>query len=1091
MNKKKKLIIFVLLIAVLFITGGIAFGWFVYNGALGDNILIAGNMYLRLDSGSDNIVLPNAAPESSELARLRTDNVLTFSIVGLNTSDEDIYYQINLSEGTDKTGTRLAPDELAFDLYEVVDGADILLLDGVSYQTLNNTKMWVDKVSANTTTQKTRTYKLRAWVSRKVVISDTYANRDYTPAEYKNCYATVKISVEGELKQKDFPLTFTYNDKDFAISILDEAEENDDNDVRVNITTPNNISVFSYNDTINNSSDATKSVNLRYTFTNEETVGLDLSVNDVEKYGTDAIFEVTKNGSVVQKFIKTVYPEIDNSRRYFYVRSNTIGQNATSIVGVLRNTATINNSDDFTITITSDKDNVQFTYNSLTNDDLTDDFTINKNSEVLIPFVLSTTDNVETDTILSVTVTKGGEVVQEDTIYASIVPEFRKSNLQATLPSNSYNYTGNPIEVDTPTITGNDRPIPNDDISYTYYLGNSCQGAEYTDDIIDAGSYSILVTVVEGETYNGLQTCLPFTINKINHVVRLTSTGGTYDHVPIPAEAEAEDTENVTINYYTNSSCTTAFSGVPINAGTYYAQAVAAEDINHNETKTACTEHVIASKPLDDPTISKAYAYNASTKKATITLIDDDITLTENTDYTYTSSLNTSTNMVTVTITGKGNYTGTVTNTFNAAKTIVNIPSSPANKTYKAASYAHGITIPEHVSIVTASSTTSATNVGTYSVVLALDDTSAYEWSDGTTTNKTITWKIVAFNISSATVSGLSSKAYTGSAITQAPTVKVSINSTTKTLTNSTDYTYTTKNNTNVGTATITITGKGNYTGTKTATFSITALNLSNATISGLSNKAYIAAAITQAPTVKMTVNGTTKTLTNNTDYTYKTTNNTNVGTATVTVTGKGNYTGTKTATFKITALNISGSTVSGLSNKTYTGKAITQTPTVKMKVNGTTKTLKNGTDFTYTTKNNTNVGTATVTITGKGNYTGTKTATFKICKWVKTNTQSQLSSCTAKAKPSSPSEGSTYVTCSTYTGYDWYTCFGYCNDDTLIERNRTAAGRYTSMSAAEASCKSTLVSACSSHGGFDGYDMGGYVDETYYTRTTYTYQCS
>ena len=73
----------------------------------------------------------------------------------------------------------------------------------------------------------------------------------------------------------------------------------------------------------------------------------------------------------------------------------------------------------------------------------------------------------------------------------------------------------------------------------------------------------------------------------------------------------------------------------------------------------------------------------------------------------------------------------------------------------------------------------------------------------------------------------------------------------------------------------------------------------------------------------------------------------------------------------------ITKATVTGLSAKTYTGKAIIQTLTVK---SGST-TLKLDTDYSVSYKNNTNAGTATVTITGKGNYAGTKTATFKINK--------------------------------------------------------------------------------------------------------------
>ena len=60
----------------------------------------------------------------------------------------------------------------------------------------------------------------------------------------------------------------------------------------------------------------------------------------------------------------------------------------------------------------------------------------------------------------------------------------------------------------------------------------------------------------------------------------------------------------------------------------------------------------------------------------------------------------------------------------------------------------------------------------------------------------------------------------------------------------------------------------------------------------------------------------------------------------------------------------------------TYNGKA--KKPAVKT-VNG--ETLKAGTDYTVSYKSNVNVGKATVTVTGKGNYSGTSSATFKIGK--------------------------------------------------------------------------------------------------------------
>ena len=72
-------------------------------------------------------------------------------------------------------------------------------------------------------------------------------------------------------------------------------------------------------------------------------------------------------------------------------------------------------------------------------------------------------------------------------------------------------------------------------------------------------------------------------------------------------------------------------------------------------------------------------------------------------------------------------------------------------------------------------------------------------------------------NFKKATVSGISTKAFTGKNITQSITVKYNG----KTLKNGTDYTVSYSNNKSIGTATVKITGKGSYTGTITKTFKI------------------------------------------------------------------------------------------------------------------------------------------------------------------------------------------------------------------------------------------------------------------------------
>ena len=83
----------------------------------------------------------------------------------------------------------------------------------------------------------------------------------------------------------------------------------------------------------------------------------------------------------------------------------------------------------------------------------------------------------------------------------------------------------------------------------------------------------------------------------------------------------------------------------------------------------------------------------------------------------------------------------------------------------------------------------------------------------------------------------------------------------------------------------------------------INPVDISLASVTGISNKTYNGSAQTQNPTVKMNINGTSVTLKSGNDYTLSYKNNTSAGTATVTITGKGNYTGTITKTFKILPL--------------------------------------------------------------------------------------------------------------------------------------------------------------------------------------------
>ncbi len=155
----------------------------------------------------------------------------------------------------------------------------------------------------------------------------------------------------------------------------------------------------------------------------------------------------------------------------------------------------------------------------------------------------------------------------------------------------------------------------------------------------------------------------------------------------------------------------------------------------------------------------------------------------------------------------------------------------------------------------------------------------------------------VGRSVSSAKVTGLKTKTYTGNNLTQTPKVVVKD----KVLKKGVDYTISYKNNRKAGTAKITIKGIGKYTGSITKTFKIQPANISKCKVT-LSSKTVTYNGKVQAPSVVVkSPNGTT--LKRGVHYTVKYEGKRiTVGTYKVTVKMlKGNFTGSKTLTFKIT----------------------------------------------------------------------------------------------------------------------------------------------------------------------------------------------
>jgi hypothetical protein len=183
-------------------------------------------------------------------------------------------------------------------------------------------------------------------------------------------------------------------------------------------------------------------------------------------------------------------------------------------------------------------------------------------------------------------------------------------------------------------------------------------------------------------------------------------------------------------------------------------------------------------------------------------------------------------------------------------------------------------------------------------------------------------------------------------------------------------------NNVHAGTAKVTITATGDYKGTVEKEFTIARASIADKNVSvEYTSTTYSGKA--KKPAVSVKVDGVVLTRGADNDYTVTYKDNTEKGTATITVKGKNDYKGTVTKTFTIAAKSLSSAKakVTGVSTKTYANKAVTQSVTVKV---GDT-TLKKGTDYTVSYKNNNKPGKATVTITGKGNYKGSVSTTFTI----------------------------------------------------------------------------------------------------------------
>jgi hypothetical protein len=425
------------------------------------------------------------------------------------------------------------------------------------------------------------------------------------------------------------------------------------------------------------------------------------------------------------------------------------------------------------------------------------------------------------------------------------------------------------------------------------------------------------------------------------------------------------------------------------------------------------------------------YTYTGSAIKPEVRVYDYKTLLKEKTDYTISYKNNTKANNAedaktapTITVTGRGNYADKETITFRITAPSLSDPAFAADDMAIAANGKGQKPIPElywngkklknktdyTVTYYDSTKTTkldSVKDAGDYQVML--------EGTGNFTGTRWLGLKVTKDKtslISKVSVSRIQAQTYTGAEINPALIVK----SGKTTLTESQDgqdgdYTVSYENNIGVGTAYAVITGVGAYSGTKRVSFKINAkAGVNRAKVSGLDKLDLTYDGTEQTPPMTLSVNGDPlKADTGNVedaDYTVTWQKNKDAGTATVIFSGKGGYNGTLKKTFKIKAFNISSATTAGSSASLETngctfraaiasenneavyakGGATPELTVTFTQADGTEQTLKEGTDYTLTYKNNKAVNDGsdakkvpTVTIKGKGNFTGSTALTYKV----------------------------------------------------------------------------------------------------------------
>ena len=538
----------------------------------------------------------------------------------------------------------------------------------------------------------------------------------------------------------------------------------------------------------------------------------------------------------------------------------------------------------------------------------------------------------------------------------------------------------------------------------------------------NAGEYTVWYKAVgDGNHEDTAVQSLTVSIGRANgHIsIAQSSLSKTYDALPVgaPDTIEKPDDANgaVTFTYYRSTG--EALSGAPKDVGDYYVVAQLAEYQNYTAAISERLAFTISPYALqnDDISLGEQNEYNGTEQDAVFdvkcTLAGSPVTLTASSDYEVKNG-NSATDVGnnSLTIEGKGNYAGTATKSWSLrAKDISTVTvtvegdytytGSAITPIYKVkygdndvaeTNYTAQITNNINAGIATITLSGKGNYSGTKAVSFTVRQKNVGDSDITATANDQIAIK-ESCEFVDPVIKGVKDENLEG-------TFTYAYNSVSgKTHDNVVDMLKTKDSNATITLKYIFTPSSDNYTGTKTGSFTITVKDIEFTVNSEPATAANTLEVIKTNPVygddwgdiVKIKDGVTIKAMlgddadADQSRFTIKQTGKPNAGNDQTYELVYNGILGGMTYTNKVVASEsvdvarkaVATDMIENISAQTYTGSAITPTPTVK---NGAT-TLTSGTDFNYSYSNNTDAGEATLTITGQGNYQGTASKNFTI----------------------------------------------------------------------------------------------------------------